>query len=281
MNKKHFLITLFNLQLWHADKTKTATHTDEWLAKRFQLFETYCLPSVSQQTTKDFIWLCLLDENTPAAYKERIEQYRQQVPQLTPCYFTKEHMANWEGHLKEIIRSLLNGADYVMTTNLDNDDSIHRNMLEHLQSTFDQSEKIGLYTYIDGIQYFPKTGLILNMKYPHNHFLTSIEDTHVDFQTIKSVRHAKARKNISALTDITDKPYWIEIVHATNVNNDLRITSRIKYTPRWRSISLQDYGLNIRRSWQQNCYCNLVVWPGLFLKTACRKLLRKMKKTAE
>lgn len=277
MNKKHFLITLFNLQLWHVDKTKTTTLTEEWLAKRFRLFEEYCLPSVKGQTTRDFIWLCLLDINTPQIYKDKIEQYRREVPQLMPCYFTQEQTADWIGHMKEIIRAQMGDADYVMTTNLDNDDALHKDMMGYLQKSFEQSGKPGLYTFIDGLQYFPSTGLLMKMKYPHNHFLTSVEDAHSDFMTIKSIRHAVARKNASNLTDIPGKPYWIEIVHANNVNNDLRITSRIKYSKVWKSFNLQDYGLDIQRSRQQNCYCNLVVWPGLFLKTACRKLLKKLK----
>ena len=44
---KHFVITLFNLQLWTKDKKNISTRTSEWLEKRFKLFETYCFPIVS------------------------------------------------------------------------------------------------------------------------------------------------------------------------------------------------------------------------------------------
>lgn len=277
MNNKHFLITLFNLQLWHVDKKKTTTLTEEWLAKRFQLFGEYCLPSVKRQTAKDFTWLCLMDINTPQVYKDRIEKYRWIVPQLKPCYFTKEQTEDWVEHLKEIIRPMVGDADYVMTTNLDNDDVLHKDMIGYLQKTLEQTGWTGLYTFTDGLQYFPKTGLLLKMNYPHNHFLTLVEDTQSDFKTIKSIRHATARKEIQGIVDIPQKPYWIEVVHDNNVNNDLRITSRIKYSMFWKGFGLEEYGLSIDRNWLQVYFCNLVIWPGLFLKTACRKLLRKLK----
>lgn len=278
MKNKHFLITLFNLRLWSIDKSHIATHTDEWLMKRFKLFETYCLPSVQQQTTKEFIWLCLFDAETPQFYKNKIEKYCQQVPQLMPCYFTQEEMSNWEERLKVTIISLLNGAEFVITTKVDNDDSLHKKMLETIQETFNQEKKLGLYTYIHGLQYFPKTGLLLKMKYPHNHFLTYIEDAQTDLKTIVHTRHAEARKKATNIIDIANKPYWIEIVHANNVNNDLRITSRIHYSTFWKGVSLKDYGLDIYLNWKHNLYCNLITLPELFFKTAYKKLLRKTNK---
>ncbi len=62
---KHFVITLFNLKLWTQDKNNVSTRTDEWLEKRFELFENYCLPSLKAQTNKNFVWLCLFDQFTP------------------------------------------------------------------------------------------------------------------------------------------------------------------------------------------------------------------------
>ena len=68
----HFIITRFNLRIWQQDKNNIPTHTSEWLEHRFELFEKYCLPSVENQTNKNFIWLCMFDKETPAPYKERI-----------------------------------------------------------------------------------------------------------------------------------------------------------------------------------------------------------------
>ncbi len=275
MKKKHFLITLFNLRLWNTDKKHSATRTNEWLEERFRLFETYCFPSVCQQSTQDFTWLCLFDENTPDIYKERIMGYCTQMPQMLPCFFNEVHMADWKKHVKEIVSSLLTDEEYVITTNLDNDDAIHCQMIETLQEEFERTKLPGLYTYVNGLQYFPHLHLLLKMTYPHNHFLTYIEKANSDFKTTIYIRHAEARKKMQNVIDIRNKPYWIEIVHSNNVNNDLRITSRIKYAMVWHNTNLQKYGLNIEISKKQIKEGNLYRFPLLFVRIAMLKLLRK------
>lgn len=64
---RHFILTRFNLRLWTKDKKQQPTRTSEWLEKRFQLFETFCLPSIKSQSVKNFKWIVLFDESTPAA----------------------------------------------------------------------------------------------------------------------------------------------------------------------------------------------------------------------
>lgn len=278
VKKKHFLITLFNLKLWDSDKGNIATCTDLWMQKRFALFEEYCLPSVSQQTTSNFTWLCLLDEGTSQVYKERLESYRKQVPQLTPCYFNSEQSKEWKAHVKDIVSSLLDDEDYVITTNLDNDDSISKYLLEDIQNEVDKRQQTGLYTYVDGLQYFPHLKLLLKMHYPHNHFLTYVEDAHSDFKTTIFIRHAEARKKMQNIIDIKGKPYWMEVVHSNNVTNELRITSRIQYKLIWRNFDLQEYGLNIQLSSSNNRAVNLTKFPLYFIKIGYKKLLRKIRR---
>lgn len=46
----HYLLTRFNLALWQEDKNGQTIDRGEWIRKRLELFETYCLPSVAGQT---------------------------------------------------------------------------------------------------------------------------------------------------------------------------------------------------------------------------------------
>lgn len=38
---RHYILTRFNLRIWTKDKNGRQTQTDEWLKKRFALFETF------------------------------------------------------------------------------------------------------------------------------------------------------------------------------------------------------------------------------------------------
>ena len=74
MNYKHFLITRFNLSLQFGcefrdpDENPTLKILDEdYLEKRFEIFEKYTLKSISEQTVQDFTWIILFHKRTPAA----------------------------------------------------------------------------------------------------------------------------------------------------------------------------------------------------------------------
>lgn len=60
LKKSSFIITRFNLKLFSKDKNNKTTLTDQWLKERFELFETYCFPSVEGQVCKHFIGFVFL-----------------------------------------------------------------------------------------------------------------------------------------------------------------------------------------------------------------------------
>ena len=62
----HYILTRFNVDLynknntkWQKDKNGTNIDPEIWLENRFKLFETYCLPSIINQTSKNFKWIVL------------------------------------------------------------------------------------------------------------------------------------------------------------------------------------------------------------------------------
>lgn len=278
VNYKHFVITLFNLRrVWLTDKNNNNTDTKKWLDGRFELFDKYCFSSLSNQINKNFIWLCLFDEATPAEYIQRIKEYESRCPQMIPCYFSSQDMEDWVCRLKDIISGYVSDEEYIITTNVDNDDMIHLNMVNRIQQEFQKRREIGVYSMLYGYQYFISNHLLLRMYYPHSHFLSLVERSSSEFSTIKGHSHGEMRKLFKRV-DIEDEPYWIECVHTTNVNNDLRITSRIKYYPTIKAVSLKEFGLDHILTRGINVKNVFLVLPVLFFKTAFNKLKKKAKK---
>lgn len=283
---KHFIITLFNLKIWKEDKTHRATRTSDWLAQRFDLFERFCLPSVAGQTNQDFTWLCLFDKDTPAEMRQRIEGYRKRVPQLRPCFFSAEEAAEFLSHeevvncrfIRRTVRSLLSADDqFVITSNLDNDDALSRDYVARVQQLFLADRRHTLYSFVWGMQYFVRLDAIVRMHYPHNHFLTLVEEAQGDFHTVQYYGHASARKVLPNV-DISDKPYWLENVHGHNVSNELRITSRVRYVPCLGAVDLRTFGIDKRFSAGHNLYNFLFKLPAYFMKIAVWRLKRKINK---
>jgi hypothetical protein len=73
---KHFLLTRFNLRVedWATTKNGDQVLNDAWLMDRFRLFESYCLPSVKNQSNQDFTWFVFFDKNTPDKFKCKLGQ---------------------------------------------------------------------------------------------------------------------------------------------------------------------------------------------------------------
>ena len=119
-----FLITRFNLPLYKMDKERQPVLTEQWLDDRFRLFETYCLPSIQQQTYKDFVWIVLMSDDTPQMYRQRMSELCYQCRQLSPLYIKNNDIERYHDIVKDKIRELKSQSSLLVTLRIDNDDAI-------------------------------------------------------------------------------------------------------------------------------------------------------------
>ena len=226
---------------------------------------------------------CLLSGGSYALKEIRV--YRERLSSFYPCFLSAEESSDFlwgtegqeSGFVKKYIRPFLNGdEEYIITTNIDNDDAFHRETIERLQRQFRLTPQAGIYSVVWGMQYFPRWRALLKMRYPHNHFLTLVEPAGGHIHTIEYYSHTIARKRFPVV-DISDGVGWVEVVHDCNVNNELRITSRIRYGFILRSFSLQDFGLPIMISAGRQVV-NMLRLSAYFFNVAVWRLCRKWKK---
>ncbi|MDH6355953.1 hypothetical protein M2132_002304 [Dysgonomonas sp. PH5-45] len=283
MRFKHFIITRFNVKVLYRGATKPFEQTTEWLNSRFELFERYCLPSIKNQTNGNFIWLCLFDKDTPDFYKQKINGYKKDFEQFEPLFLTQAEAADMATFLHETIKKHLTEKDeYVVTTRIDNDDAFHISTIDRLQKIIRFGDEPTVYSFNYGYQYFVKLNIALRMYYPNNHFLTMTERNNENFRTIISYGHTSVRKEL-ACVDIKDKRplYWLEVVHSSNVNNNLMLSPKYRYAPRLRTISFFDFGLDLTIKWYQaafNFVFRLTPYAIRFLgHEICRKAKQKKK----
>lgn len=245
MNFHHFLLTRFNLPLWTEDKHGHSIDRSVWLEGRLRLFEKYCLPSVCVQIFQDFTWILLCDENTPLEYRERIKEYRKQCPQIELIQVEEGYAWDFPNIFSEIVTSILEekGAqqgDICMTTQLDNDDALHKDYLSEINKEINTlcrdsvRENPIFLSYDYGLQYFTNLNMATKVKYPNNHFMTCVESVHKANDGIASVgtcfgygSHFLIEKNLGMnVHHIVDKsrPMWCEVIHKDNVDNDVKMT---------------------------------------------------------
>jgi hypothetical protein len=129
MNLAHVVITRFSYRGKDAFKGVSGPTfqsaedplNPERLELRFKLFELACLPSVLAQTEQGFAWVLLVDRELPAAYAERLRSLiRDRSNSFIHVFDPRSDL----GALDWLEAYLPKGADRVVTTNLDDDDSL-------------------------------------------------------------------------------------------------------------------------------------------------------------
>lgn len=221
-----YLLTRFNLKFWSKVKSGMNARSEEWLSKRFLLFETFCVPSVARQTHPSFAWFCLFAEDTPPRYLRRIREIKKSCPQLYPLLLTDA-----EGHeharcLTAWIDRIRNDHQPLYTLRIDNDDAIARDFIERaIRQKEVQTDTRVVYWFDGGIQYYPHRQVAFSYKAPHNHYPFLINtDPQNEEPNILAFSH---RGNLPAgYTErvLSTQEMWMEVVHEDNVMNEVALT---------------------------------------------------------
>lgn len=275
--KNFFIITRFNLPLWNKDKNNCDTKTLKWLENRFVLFENICFPSVKQQTDQDFYWFVLFDVNTPIEFKQRIQALAQKYNNFHPYFLNSEEAKNIVSYMVERINTIKQIASGVVTLRLDNDDAIHKKFIENIKIHLNnEPHEITVLSFKYGIQYFKNEKLAYQITYPNNHFLVMYEPNTDKILTVYSENHYFISKSKHKFVCVNNKnePLWIETIHDTNVDNDLKVSLFIK--PIFRNELLIDFGINDNITILYAIKKNLLFLFPRFLMQFFRRLVDKL-----
>ncbi|MCF6280083.1 MAG: putative rhamnosyl transferase, partial [Flavobacteriaceae bacterium] len=192
--------------------------SNSWLKERFELFENFCFPSVINQTNLNFKWLVFFDINTPEEYKLKIEEYRLLSDNFQPFYI--DGMDSFLPSITQKINEITT-TEYVITSRLDNDDSLHKEYVATIQNTFDFQDYLAV-DVVDG--YGMQTGFeqmrIGKMRHLYNPYISLIEKRE-GCKSVWSKGHTywKYEKNIIR---IKNKRLWLTIIHEKNKSNKFR-----------------------------------------------------------
>ncbi len=219
---QHFILTRFNIRIWTQDKNGKAVRTKDWLKHRFDVFEKYCLPSIANQTCKDFEWIVLFDSETPLEYKDRIFGYRTLCPQLSPVFVEPSKGRYFRQFFRASVVERIR-SDRVITTYLDNDDALSIRFVEDLQRRAASIQDGTFIFYTAGFQYFTEFKFLMQVIYKRNHFVSVIETgTPATLQTIYGYgSHYYIDRIPNAVIEyVPDLPLWCEVIHERNMGND-------------------------------------------------------------
>lgn len=223
MRYKHYVLTKFNIRqefdcrLKNPDNNPMLRILDEdYLDFRFDIFEKYTLPSIKNQTNQNFKWIVLFHEETPDKYLKRIKDLKK-IYDFIDIYVEDGGWFNFTVYCNNNNEN----CDFYITTRIDNDDMFNENYIKEIQDYANQN----LHKCILSFPYGEKLDLESKKHYEYvvknNHFLSMISPKE---DHIMSYNHAKILDSDNEIIFLkSDKPMWTEIVHETNVINDINI----------------------------------------------------------
>lgn len=250
---RHFILTRFNLRIWTKDKNGKQTQTTEWLEKRFDLFETFCFPSVMNQSVQNFRWIVLFDAETPESFRAKIDAYKQEYPPFTPYFIASQEGRLFVRVFRKIVASQIEVGDTVITTYLDNDDALRYDYMEEIQRLATQVDDKTFISFKYGLQYFTQLNIATLVPFMNNHFISLVEKyeelgrlrTVFGYGSHIAIDSYKGTHTLYVTTP--ERAEWIEVVHENNMDNDIRMTFDTHLVTDCRKLR-QEYGINLSLS---------------------------------
>jgi len=218
MQYKHFIATRFNLRIgnWETTKNGETLLTDQWMEDRFKLFETYCLPSVLNQSNQNFLWCIFFDNNTKESDRDKIKKLTENFPIIKVLYI--DGIDELRTGLISFIKKTPGDFEFAITTRLDTDDLLHKDFIKTVQKLF-KPEHDAVIDIRTGYQVSIENGIgeVRNLNNNFNQFVSLIEETG-KAETVFSKWH-KHWENWKNVVTYDRKRLWIEMVHSKNYVN--------------------------------------------------------------
>ena len=224
---KHYLITRFNLRNpdWDVTKNNESLLTDDWMDDRMWLFENFCFPSVMAQTNKNFVWLLYFDQSTSEKYKQFISRLISGRDNIKVFFI--DGMRAFYPEIQKFITSDAVNATHLITSRIDNDDSISKYFIDVVQGKFNAQD----YQAIDVIKGYSlqiKPVMMLGKKeHVFNPFISLIERNDTP-KTVWFSDHNMWKKE-TRIMQIKDQRLWMSIIHEKNKVNEFDGYDNIKW----------------------------------------------------
>lgn len=204
------LLTRFNVP--SAGYESLIRASDGWLARRLELFETFCLPSVKHQTEQRFQWLIYLDPESPAWLIERMEALKHTRP-FTMRLRTKVDKVDLMADISHVFpypRAKL------LSSNLDNDDGLAVDFTARVRKLA-EGERHAIYLSNGLIRRGSEVYLHSD---PSNAFCSVLSSWNQP-DTCWADWHNQLGRNMQVVHD-GGAPAWLQVIHGSNVSNRVR-----------------------------------------------------------
>ena len=225
---KHFILTRFWFSRGPSGANALASDPRQWLEERLELFNSYCLPSVTGQSCQDFTWLIYFDALSPgdiiARMRDIVLPWNNIEIMVRNEWYVPGFVSPWKERapreseiINDIIDRVAGETQWVLTTRFDSDDGLRRDFVERLHEAISAPTQEFL-NFPNGIIYYNDQSYLYH--HPSNAFISLFEP----IDTIKTVLcgpHERLNE-VGPVRQLSPAPAFLQVVHAANDSNKPR-----------------------------------------------------------
>jgi len=210
----HIVLTRFNVRTYVTGATDVVS--PEWIRRRLDLFETFCLPSMQAQSAQ-CDWLVFFDAGTPPDLRRRVESHTGYAPVWVDGALDNLRVSEF------VTDRLPSRARTLITTRLDNDDAVASDFVARIQHAARGQDRLYI-NFPFGYQW--DNGRIYYYLHFANPFLSLVERLPPGAigrrspTTVISGNHDRLGRT-GRLRQVWRPPMWVQVIHADNVLNEL------------------------------------------------------------
>ncbi len=219
----HILITHFNLE--GLNGFENLYKDPSWLELRLNIFKKYTLPSLSNQTDSGFHLVMFCHTNTPEPYKTEFLNLEKEYSFLK-LIWDQTHFTGLGGSVPSFYNSIKsaylevrnNISDEVICSKIGTDDLVETRYNEFIKSSLSNGSTLSL---ARGLYWDINQNKFLDSTFPTGPFI-SVKSTLSDFKgDMRELSHHDVIPKTQGIIANTELPLWIQLIHGTNVWNQL------------------------------------------------------------
>ena len=226
-----------NQQPATSNQQPATSNQQPWLDKRMSIFERFCLPSVTNQNSKNFTWVIYIDSDTKQKYVKQLERiadaYEYIIIKKADSYdiFLERYCA-------DILSLMDDDCSHIITTRLDNDDVVKADFISTIQQQFNHQDYIVI-NFVKVLMLNPDNHrkLYIGNQFPSGIFISLIEK--IDNGKITGI-YAKNFLYMGGegTIQLIDQPYCAQII------SDYNVMSEFRGLPVFKKTSMKDFNID-------------------------------------
>jgi hypothetical protein len=144
INIKHIIITRFLIQFYDQYGYPKKLSDKNYIPNGIRVMKKYLLPSLENQSCKNFIWILLIGNNANKSL----------VQSLLNINYSFETKIIYKKNFKKYLMNISQGFDVLITTRIDYDDCIYYDAVNDVRKAVNINKPFLLYGYNTGVYYF-------------------------------------------------------------------------------------------------------------------------------